>query len=158
MPSAFFLQFASACISGRSFLASVQVHAISKACLLTIHPPPLPTSGGCVMPWNKRVKSWCSPTVASISCTQGMCAILSRHVRLGDAMVVALNSDQSVRVLKGPDRPLNHQNDRAEVLAALRAVDAVVVFDDERATALIEGHSPACVCQRRRLHRRLFES
>ncbi len=61
---------------------------------------------------------------------------------LGDAMVVALNSDQSVRVLKGPDRPLNHQNDRAEVLAALRAVDAVVVFDDERATTLIESIRP----------------
>ncbi len=61
---------------------------------------------------------------------------------LGDAMVVALNSDQSVRVLKGPDRPLNHQNDRAEVLAALRAVDAVVVFDDERATALIDAIRP----------------
>jgi formyltetrahydrofolate-dependent phosphoribosylglycinamide formyltransferase len=61
---------------------------------------------------------------------------------LGDAMVVALNSDQSVRQLKGPERPLNPENDRAEVMAALRAVDAVVVFDDERATALIEAIRP----------------
>jgi formyltetrahydrofolate-dependent phosphoribosylglycinamide formyltransferase len=61
---------------------------------------------------------------------------------LGDAMVVALNSDESVRALKGPDRPLNQQNDRAEVLSALRAVDAVVVFEDERATSLIEGIQP----------------
>ncbi|WP_395736755.1 phosphoribosylglycinamide formyltransferase [Prosthecobacter sp.] len=61
---------------------------------------------------------------------------------LGDAMVVALNSDASVRVLKGPDRPLNSQNDRAEVMAALRAVDAVVIFDDARATALIEAIRP----------------
>lgn len=61
---------------------------------------------------------------------------------LGDAMVVALNSDASVRELKGPDRPLNSQNDRAEVMAALRAVDAVVVFDDARATALIEAIRP----------------
>lgn len=61
---------------------------------------------------------------------------------LGDALVVALNSDQSVRTLKGPDRPLNSENDRAEVLAALRAVDAVVVFHDERATALIEAIRP----------------
>ena len=61
---------------------------------------------------------------------------------LGDAMVVALNSDDSVRLLKGPERPLNPENDRAEVLAALRAVDAVVVFDDERATSLIEALRP----------------
>jgi len=61
---------------------------------------------------------------------------------LGDAMVVALNSDHSVRQLKGPERPLNPENDRAEVMAALRAVDAVVVFDDERATTLIEAIRP----------------
>ena len=61
---------------------------------------------------------------------------------LGDALVVALNSDQSVRALKGPDRPLNCENDRAEVLSALRAVDAVVVFHDERATTLIEAIRP----------------
>ncbi len=61
---------------------------------------------------------------------------------LGDAMVVALNSDESVRALKGPDRPLNTECDRAEVMSALRAVDAVVVFDDERATSLIEAIRP----------------
>jgi formyltetrahydrofolate-dependent phosphoribosylglycinamide formyltransferase len=61
---------------------------------------------------------------------------------LGDALVVALNSDASVRALKGPDRPLNNENDRAEVLAALRAVDAVVVFADDRATGLIETIQP----------------
>ena len=61
---------------------------------------------------------------------------------LGDAMVVALNSDESVRALKGPDRPLNTECDRAEVMSALRAVDAVVVFNDERATSLIEAIRP----------------
>jgi formyltetrahydrofolate-dependent phosphoribosylglycinamide formyltransferase len=61
---------------------------------------------------------------------------------LGDAMVVALNSDASVRALKGPDRPLNNENDRAEVLCGLRAVDVVVVFGDERATSLIEAIRP----------------
>ncbi|WP_294223193.1 phosphoribosylglycinamide formyltransferase [Prosthecobacter sp.] len=61
---------------------------------------------------------------------------------LGDAMVIGLNSDQSVRLLKGPDRPLNNENDRAEVLAALRAVDAVVVFEDQRATSLIDAIHP----------------
>lgn len=61
---------------------------------------------------------------------------------LGDAMVIGLNSDASVRALKGPDRPLNAENDRSEVLCALRAVDAVVVFDDQRATGLIEAIRP----------------
>lgn len=61
---------------------------------------------------------------------------------LGDALVVALNSDQSVRAIKGPERPLNSQNDRAEVLSALRAVDSVVVFDDARATELIQAIRP----------------
>lgn len=61
---------------------------------------------------------------------------------LGDAMVVALNSDESVRELKGPTRPVNPEHDRAEVMAALRAVDAVVVFGDKRATTLIETIRP----------------
>ncbi|MDZ4290014.1 MAG: phosphoribosylglycinamide formyltransferase [Prosthecobacter sp.] len=61
---------------------------------------------------------------------------------LGDAMVVALNSDASVRELKGPSRPVTSENDRAEVMAALRAVDAVVIFSDARATGLIEAIRP----------------
>lgn len=49
---------------------------------------------------------------------------------LGDALVVAINSDRSVRELKGPERPVFDQAERAEILAALRDVDYVVVFDD----------------------------
>ena len=56
---------------------------------------------------------------------------------LGDALVIALNSDASVRLLKGPSRPINSQDDRAEVLLALTAVDAVVIFDEPRTTSLI---------------------
>ena len=67
---------------------------------------------------------------------------LNEARELGDAMVVALNSDESVRELKGPTRPVNPEHDRAEVMAALRAVDAVVVFGDKRATALIETIRP----------------
>jgi rfaE bifunctional protein nucleotidyltransferase chain/domain len=48
---------------------------------------------------------------------------------LGDCLIVCLNSDDSVRALKGPGRPLNSQDDRAEVLGALSCVDQVVVFD-----------------------------
>jgi D-beta-D-heptose 7-phosphate kinase/D-beta-D-heptose 1-phosphate adenosyltransferase len=50
---------------------------------------------------------------------------------LGDCLVVCLNSDTSVRRLKGPDRPINCESDRAELLSALGCVDAVVVFDDD---------------------------
>ena len=49
---------------------------------------------------------------------------------LGDALVVAINSDRTVRELKGPNRPIFNQAERAEILAALRVVDYVVVFDD----------------------------
>src|SRR5437763_6003936 len=49
---------------------------------------------------------------------------------LGDVLVVGLNSDASVRRLKGEGRPVQSENDRAEVLAALECVDHVVVFDD----------------------------
>ena len=56
---------------------------------------------------------------------------------LGDALVVAVNSDRSVRELKGSDRPLTAENDRAEILAALRSVDYVTIFDDVSPRSLI---------------------
>jgi D-glycero-beta-D-manno-heptose 1-phosphate adenylyltransferase len=49
---------------------------------------------------------------------------------LGDALVVAINSDRSVRSLKGPSRPILAESERAELLAALRSVDLVTIFDD----------------------------
>lgn len=49
--------------------------------------------------------------------------------KLGDALLVAINSDRSVRALKGPGRPVVPEAERAEILAALRAVDYVTVFD-----------------------------
>ena len=57
---------------------------------------------------------------------------------LGDCLVVGLNSDASVRRLKGPARPVNEEADRAEVLDALRAVDYVTIFDEPTAAELIE--------------------
>jgi len=55
---------------------------------------------------------------------------LAQARALGDALVVAINSDRTVRELKGPGRPVFDQAERAEILAALRHVDYVVVFDD----------------------------
>jgi len=56
---------------------------------------------------------------------------------LGSALIVAINSDNAVRGLKGPDRPVTDQDERAEILAALRAVDYVTVFDDLSPRSLI---------------------
>lgn len=56
---------------------------------------------------------------------------------LGDALLVAINSDRTVRELKGPNRPVFNQAERAEILAALRVVDYVVVFDDVSPRSLI---------------------
>jgi len=56
---------------------------------------------------------------------------------LGDALVVAINSDRTVRELKGSDRPVFDQAERAEILAALRQVDYVVVFDHISPRSLI---------------------
>ena len=62
---------------------------------------------------------------------------------LGDALIVAINGDESVRALKGDGRPLNRAEDRAEVIAALESVDRVVIFPDVRATQLLEIVRPA---------------
>lgn len=61
---------------------------------------------------------------------------------LGDALMVGVNSDASVRRLKGPTRPVNPQEERAEVLAALRCVDAVCIFNEDTPHALIEAVRP----------------
>jgi rfaE bifunctional protein nucleotidyltransferase chain/domain len=61
---------------------------------------------------------------------------------LGDALAVGLNSDRSVRELKGEGRPVNVEEDRAEVLAALGCVDYVVIFDGKRATDVLSTVRP----------------
>src|SRR6266852_7309596 len=62
---------------------------------------------------------------------------------LGDALVVGVNGDESARKLKGPNRPLNNERERAEVLAALECVDFVVIFPELRAARFIEMAAPA---------------
>jgi D-beta-D-heptose 7-phosphate kinase/D-beta-D-heptose 1-phosphate adenosyltransferase len=66
-----------------------------------------------------------------------------KHARsLGDVLIVAVNSDRSVRANKGAGRPINAESDRAEVLEALSCVDAVVVFDDETPQTVIHELQP----------------
>ena len=62
--------------------------------------------------------------------------------QLGDCLVVGLNSDRSVRAIKGAGRPINNEADRAEVLAALAPVDHIIIFDDPRVTRLVKELRP----------------
>lgn len=73
---------------------------------------------------------------------RGHTSYLHQARALGDVLVVALNSDDSVRRLKGTDRPINPVGDRAAVLAALGCVDFVTVFDDDTPAALISALRP----------------
>lgn len=62
---------------------------------------------------------------------------------LGDTLLVGVNSDDSVRRLKGQSRPLNPDDERAEVIAALACVDGVCVFNEDRPNALIQAVRPS---------------
>jgi D-glycero-beta-D-manno-heptose 1-phosphate adenylyltransferase len=65
------------------------------------------------------------------------------HARtLGDALVVGVNSDASVRANRGPGRPITPQQERAEILSALACVDAVVVFEETTPHAVIQALQP----------------
>ncbi len=87
---------------------------------------------------------------ARVVFTNGVYDLLHRgHVEyleearaLGDRLVVGMNTDASVRRLKGPSRPIMAQDDRATVLRALACVDLVVLFDDDTPLRLIEAVQP----------------
>jgi D-beta-D-heptose 7-phosphate kinase/D-beta-D-heptose 1-phosphate adenosyltransferase len=67
---------------------------------------------------------------------------LAEARRLGDALIVAVNSDRSVRALKGAGRPIMPESERAEILAALESVDYVTIFDDLTPQAVIARMLP----------------
>ena len=62
--------------------------------------------------------------------------------REGDALIVAVNSDRSVRAIKGPERPITPDHERAEVVAALACVDAVAIFDEDDPHEIINRLRP----------------
>lgn len=67
---------------------------------------------------------------------------LQKTKSFADYMIVLLNSDKSVRNIKGPTRPINNEQDRAEVLNALACVDYVVMFDEDSPANLIDEIKP----------------
>ena len=73
---------------------------------------------------------------------RGHVELLTKARSFGDALLVGCNSDASTRRLKGPQRPLVPEADRAAVLAALAAVDAVVLFEEDTPAGLIEALVP----------------
>jgi len=98
---------------------------------------------------NRQVDKWKS-TGLRVVFTNGCFDILHRgHVEYltdakacGDKLVTALNSDSSVRVLKGDSRPIQSQNDRAAILDALASVDLVVIFDGKTPAEIVKTLIP----------------
>ena len=77
----------------------------------------------------------------------GHVASLAEAAQLGDILVVGLNGDESVRRLKGPDRPVHEASDRAAVLAGLSVVDHVVIFHEDSPLELLERLKPEVYCK-----------
>lgn len=94
-----------------------------------------------------RTRDWGDRTVFTNGCFDllhvGHVRYLQAARQLGDRLVVGLNSDRSVRELKGPTRPILPEAERAELLAALSCVDAVVLFDERTADRAIASVRPA---------------
>jgi glycerol-3-phosphate cytidylyltransferase len=74
---------------------------------------------------------------------RGHVEYLEKAKNIGDLLIVGINSDASVKKLKGPTRPLNNQNDRARVLAALESVDCVCVFDEDTPIEFLKSFQPS---------------
>src|ERR1051326_9361158 len=84
--------------------------------------------------WRQRLRDQKKQLVATNGCFDilhlGHVSYLEAARNEGDALLVAVNGDASVRAIKGPNRPINSEVDRAEVIAALASVDGVVIFQE----------------------------
>ncbi len=72
----------------------------------------------------------------------GHARYLQKSKALADVLILGLNSDSSVKALKGNARPINHEQDRAELLLALEAVDYVVIFEEKDASSFLKAAAP----------------
>lgn len=77
----------------------------------------------------------------------GHVTYLEKARRLGDALIVGINTDASVRKLKGPERPVQTETDRARIIASQECVDAVVLFGDDTPLELIKATKPDVLCK-----------
>ena len=96
--------------------------------------------------WRSAMKASGKKLVVTNGCFDllhvGHVTYLETARQQGDALLVGLNSDQSVRELKGNDRPINHELDRASVLAGLESVDAVCIFTQRLAQPFLAAAKP----------------
>ncbi len=96
--------------------------------------------------WRAKVRASGKRLVVTNGCFdllhRGHVTYLQAARHQGDVLLVGLNSDESVRQLKGADRPVNAEQDRAAVLAALESVDAVCIFSEKAATRFLATAQP----------------
>lgn len=96
--------------------------------------------------WRRQIRERGQKLVATNGCFDllhaGHVTYLEGAREQGDCLLIGLNGDDSVRRLKGPTRPVNKEQDRALVLAALTAVDAVAIFPETTATRFLELAKP----------------
>lgn len=96
--------------------------------------------------WRENLKQQGKKLVVTNGCFDllhvGHVTYLEQARSLGDVLLVGLNDDESVRKLKGSDRPINRQEERAYIMAALQSVDAVSIFNGRTATVFLEAVEP----------------
>src|SRR4051794_21700318 len=96
--------------------------------------------------WRKAIRASGKKLVATNGCFDilhlGHVTYLETARNRGDALLVGINADASVRELKGAGRPVNSETDRAAVLAALESIDGVCIFNDKRATRFLAAAQP----------------
>ena len=96
--------------------------------------------------WRESIRSAGKRLVVTNGCFDllhlGHVTYLEAARNEGDALLVGLNSDESTRQLKGPNRPVNSEQDRAAVLAALESVDGVCIFNERAATRFLAESRP----------------
>jgi rfaE bifunctional protein nucleotidyltransferase chain/domain len=137
---------AGAVAAASAFVAAGGAAAHGQAPL----PDPSPAPSG-ARELAERVRASGGTVVATGGCFDllhaGHVQTLERARALGDVLIVCINSDASVQRLKGPERPLVGEDDRAEVLRALRCVDAVAVFDEDTPEAILAELRPHVWCK-----------
>lgn len=96
--------------------------------------------------WRAAIRSRGQTLVVTNGCFDllhiGHVTYLEQARKLGDTLLIGVNSDAAVQELKGPNRPVNSESDRAAVLAALESVGGVCIFTDKRATRFLAAAQP----------------